>query len=484
MTRHYPVCWAVVTILSVWPSVARGQVQELERPVDKDNALSPPLSLSMSADTELVEIENRGQVQSEVFNFIPPLSGAQDFTPGAREATHSFLLPALSFYQWADTNSLLTARPSRVVALSTMLGNLALQRTFRRSAFVLRYSGGGTVAAGQAVPGSNANLNSVVQRLDATQTVYRRRLKLLMGEQLSYLPESSFGLFLAADPLGEEQSSLRSTVTPDQSIYTGYGGRTSATFLTQGEYRVTPLSTITVAGAYGTLRFSDANLINSNNALLTLGYNRQFSPSDTAALIYRFNSVRLNKLDGGLDDHITQVSYGRRITGRLAFRLAAGPELVQFRSNELPSQGELSWSLESGLHYRLNRTAVDLSYQHELTAGAGVLSGAELHEVGGTVARSLSARWKASANTGYARNRSVARDTATSSVTAFDTWFTSLQVTREMGRSAQLFAGYGVQLQETRVGTPFCLGAVCGSRFTRHQIYIGMNLQHAPIALR
>jgi hypothetical protein len=483
---RYPICWAVVAmILSVWSAAAQGPSPELEHPVDQADAPSPPMSLTVSADTQPVETENGSQLQSQVSNLVPPLSGAQDFGSDTREVTRNFLLPAVSFYQWVETSpQLFTARPGGVAVLSTILGDLDLERTYRHSGLALRYSGGGTVSAEQTVPGSNTNLNSVMQQLDAMQTVDRRRFKLLMGEQFSYLPESSFGLFLTEDTLGEGRPSLRPTVTPDQSIYTGYGERRSATFLTQGEYRITPLSTVTVAGAYGTLRFSERDLINSNSTLLSLGYNRQFSRSDTAALIYRFDNVGLTRLGASLDDHIAQVSYGRRITGRLAFRFAGGPEFVQFRSNELPSQSELSWSLESGLHYRLNRTAFDLFYEHEVTAGAGVLLGAELHELGGKIARSFSTRWTASASTGYANNRSIAGTIATSPVSTIDTWFTSLQIQREIGRSAQLFAGYSLQLQHTSAGTPTCLGAVCGSRFTQHQIYIGMNLQHTPIGLR
>lgn len=490
MIRRYPICCAVVaTILSVWSAAAQepsqGPSQELERPVDQADAPSPPMSLTLNTGTQVVESENGSQLQSQVSNLIPPLSGAQDFGAGAKEIARNFLLPAVSFYQWVETSPLFfVGQPSGVAVLSTILGDLDLERTFRHSVFALRYSGGGTVTAGQTVPGSNTNFNSVMQELDATQTVNRRRFKFLMGEQFSYLPESSFGLFLTEDTLGDEQPSLRPTVTPDQSIYTGYGERTSATLLAEVEYRLTPLSTITVTGAYGTLRFSQADLINSNITFLTLGYNRQFSPSDTVALIYRFDNIGLTNLGAHLDDHIAQVSYGRKITGRLALRFAVGPEFVQFRSNELPSQSELSWSLESGLHYRLDRTAFDLSCQHEVTAGAGVLLGAELHELAGTVTRSFSTTWTASASTGYANNRSIAGTIATSPVSAYNTWFTSLQIQREMGRSAQLFAGYSLQMQDTSAGTLSCLGGACGSRFIQHQIYIGMSLQRTPITFR
>jgi hypothetical protein len=281
--------------------------------------------------------------------------------------------------------------------------------------------------------------------------------------------------------LGEGLPGLRSFLTPNQSILTGRGGRVSNTFLAQGEYHFTARSSITIAGAYGFLRFFDSDLLNSNSAMFTTGYNHQITRADTVAVIYRLNAFRFGGLNRTTDGHVVQLAYGRRITGRLTFWLNAGPELGLFRSPGIASQRSLLWNLESELRYGIGRTDLDLFYQHLLTGGAGVLAGAENNLVEAIVNQRLKRMWRGYLALAYANNRSVANAGTSPPTQAVNTWFGWVQLSRPIGRSADLVIGYVLQLQGS--DTPLCTGLVCARSLVRHQISLGFNWRHRPIPI-
>jgi hypothetical protein len=479
----------IVMALALWIPGARAQ--GTEQAVSQPNVPSatPPLTESDSP-IGMQEAGAAGQEPVRTTPYNPPLAGAGDFTPGGSPATRSFLLPAVNFSQQMDTNPFTTAHPGSPLTLSSILGTLTLQRNSGRSQVTLNYMGGGTVANRQAVSNGQTDLNSVIQQLEASETVNWRRWTLLMSNQFGYFPESSFGSLLGSPSslgstighlLGESLPKPQSFLLPNQSILTGRGARVSNTFLTQGEYHFTGRSSVTFAGAYGFLRFLDSDLVGSSSASFTAGYNHQIDRADTVAVNYRFNALRFGTLNGGIDDHAAQLSYGRRITGRLAFRLAGGPEVERPQASGVANQSQLLWSLESALHYRLNRSALDLSYSHELTGGAGVLAGAQTNQVEVTVTGGLSRIWRGSFGLGYAHNRSVGGARFLSLNQAFNTWYANVQLSRPLVHSTDLFLGYSVQQQGSNI--PFCAGLICARSLMRHQITMGFNWHHRPIAI-
>ena len=452
------------------------------------SAPQSPLPLFLSSN--IAAPETGEKELGETSTYIPVLSGAEDFTPGPFQATRSFLLPSLNVYQWVDSNPFMSVRPDGIVTLSSILGSLLLRRNFGRSELTLDYAGGGTIANRQVSAPGGIGLNSIVQELEATQITRWRRFALLLSDRFSYFPEASFGSIqggvnnsgLGDDSLGAGLPDVRSFLTPDQSILTVRGGRVSNTFVTQGECDLSARSSITAAGAYDFLRFFDSTLFDSYDGMFMTGYNYRISRTNSLGVIYRFNAIRFANLDRTIDDHVAQLSYGRRITGRLAFQISAGPEVGLIQSGGVAPQTQLFWNLESALHYRLSRTALDFSYEHGLTGGAGVFAGAETSQVEGTFNKSLSRKWQGSFSVGYANNRSVDSIVLSSSKQTFDTWYGRVQFSRPVGRTTDMSVGYLAQLQDS--GSPICTGVVCGESLVRHQIFLSFDWHHRPIALK
>ncbi len=486
MFRTTHSLWATAVTLAL--CVPGASAQERGQAVNEPNTPQSPLPLLLSKNTSAPD--TGGQGFGEASAYAPALSGVQAFTPGSAQTTRSFLLPSVSFCQWVDTNPFMSPRPEGMT-LSSILGNLVLQRNFGRSELTLDYAGGGTVANRQVVSPGGMGLNSIVQQLEATQVARWRRFALLLSDQFSYFPESSFGSIPGGmtslgpgtgGSLGAGLPDIRSFLTPDQSILTTRGGRVSNTFVTQGEYDLNLRSSITIAGAYDFLRFIDSPLLGSYSGMFMTGYNHQISSTNTLGVIYRFNALRFANLDRTIDDHVAQLSYGRRITGRLSFQISAGPEVGLIRSSGVAPQTRLFWNLESELHYRINRTTLDLSYERGLTGGAGVLAGAEASRVEVTANKGLSRTWQASFGMGYANNRNVNSATFSASNQTFDTWYGRVQCSRPVGHRADAFVGYLVQLEGSNA--PICTGVACGKSLARHQVFVGLNWHHRPFATK
>jgi hypothetical protein len=486
MLRVIHSVMATAVALALW--VPSTWAQGMGQAVNPPSGPQSPLPLFLSSNTAAPETS--GQESGQASAYVPALSGAEDFTPGPFQTSRSFLMPSMNVYQWADTNPLMSVRPDGIVTLSSIVGSLVLRRNFGRSELALDYAGGGTAADRQVSSPGGIGLNSIVQELEATQIARWRRSALLLSDQFSYLPEASFGSIqgdmnnfgLGTDSLGGGLPDLRSFLTPDQSILTERGGRVSNTFVAQGEYDISARSSITAGGAYGLLRFFESGLLDSNNAMFMTGYNRQISHANTVAVIYRFNTLRLANLDRTIDDHVAQLSYGRKITGRLALQISAGPEIGVIRTVGVASQNRLFWNLESALHYRLGRTTLDLSYEHGLTGGAGILAGADTSQIELSANKGLSRKWEGSFGVGYANNRNVDSAALSASSQTFDTWYGRVQFSRPVGRTADVFVGYLLQLQDSNV--PTCIGAVCGKSMARHQVFLGFNWHQRPVAIK
>ena len=230
-------------------------------------------------------------------------------------------------------------------------------------------------------------------------------------------------------------------------------------------------------------------LTNYGDATFKAGYNYQLSPKDTIAVSYQFAADRYSGNTGqSLNLNTIQGSYARRVTGRLAFQIAAGPQIT---SSTSPITGSASsagltgssgtgvyLALNTSLLYQLRHALLSASYSHSVTGGSGVLAGAEtnvaLGTVSGQVTRTVHAIW----NAGYSRNEGVAIGTSSASQ-IYNYWFTGVSLSRTIGRSLDMFMNYEFQYQDNSASG--CIAATCTGNVTRNQIAFGVNLHKQPI---
>jgi hypothetical protein len=475
-------CAAILFLLCALPIRAQNTDSDSGREVSQSATPNTPL-LSWASDSETpMDSEQLAPDQR-------PLTGVQGLTLGQYSEPHSFLLPSVNVNTQLETNPA-NSGDHRVSTLTYLLGRIDLHRVSGRSALDLEYAGGGMLST----YGSNGN--AAIQDVEFSTAIHGQRWSLFLGDEASYLSESPFGFggvgglgFLGGisqsgpgGGLGGSLPFLSTALVPSETIPTGNVPRLSNTAVSQIEYRLSPRSSWTAAASYGLLQFFGAGFINSTNILLQTGYNYQVSPMNSVAVLYRFDAFRFTNLWEGIDDNLIQLSYGRRITGRMSFQIAAGPEMDIFRTSPAGPPTQISWTLGTSFNYQLGATALSLTYDHLLTAGSGVLVGAETNQAQGSADRILSRTWKVLASLGYARNQGLEQTSVGMVQPLFNSWYGAVQVNHQLRPGATVFFAIGARREG--INSSACAALNCRASYMTQQFSLGFNWGLSPIHLQ
>jgi hypothetical protein len=412
-----------------------------------------------------------------------PLSGVQNLTLGTPEVRHSYWVPGIEYGNTARSNSLSPAANSGWNTTSFVTGDVSLLEAWSHSLLSANYSGGGYFST-DPIQGNGQN-----HQLAAAYEIDQRRWQMLFVDQFSYLPQSSFGFGgtsgLAVPgimgTLAVPLPGLQSAYVPSQGILTTNGPRYSNASAVQLNYALSPRGSITLAGVYGILRFVDAGNVNSDTEILNVGYNYAITRKDTFGLVYIFSAYRYPGDPQALGDHVGQFLYGRKITGKLALRVAGGPEVTTFRVAIGGSTQKIGVSGNSALTYAFGRSSIALSYAHGVSGGSGVFTGSDNDQANATWSRQLTRVWNGSVNFGYAKNRQILSLSGVTSP-SYDTWLVGAGLSRPLGRTATVSLAYQAQIQNSNV--PICSNSNCGTNYTVNQIYLTFQWHTRPLVLR
>jgi hypothetical protein len=253
------------------------------------------------------------------------------------------------------------------------------------------------------------------------------------------------------------------------------------------DYQLSRRGSITIVGSYALLHYFDNNLANYYDVAFQGAYNYQLTRKDTIALSYQFSAIRYSNLGQSINSNVIQGMYGRKVTGHLAFQIAAGPQFVSSNSPitggtptvpVIASSSSAYWTLTSSLTYGMKRATLGASYNHGVTGGSGVLIGAETDILTGTIGGPINRTSNVSGNFGYSRNSGFAVGNSTVSQN-YNYWFAGGTYSKTLGRNVDLFVNYQLQYQKSSDGG--CVGASCSQDILRNQISFGVNLHRQPI---
>ncbi|MGB8799229.1 MAG: hypothetical protein WCC97_00960 [Candidatus Acidiferrales bacterium] len=457
--------------------------QEGQQPSQPIPAIRSPLASGADNGDE-DEAPNPQQVQPDTRS----LTGVEDLSLGSMALEHSYWQPRLALSETVDSNPGSTSAGNGSWGTWTsLLGGVDIHRISGQSELLLSYTGGGMFSTGN----SDAT-NGVVQELNFKAKYSFRRSTLSVFDQLSYLPESSFGFAGTAGaglPGVGTGGGVGSGFTPGQSILTPEGQNLANASAVELDTRLSSRTSLTFVGGYSLLHYFDNNLLNYGDASFQAGYNYQISRKNTVAISYNFSAFRYSNVDQLLNLNTIQGSYARRVTGKLAFQISAGP---QFASSTFPitsstsstatgtaSTSQLYWTLNTALQYQLRRAAISASYNHGVSGGSGVLAGAETDIATGSINDRVARTFNVGFTAGYSRNKGIAVSSGSSEAQSYSYWFAGVNVAHTIGRSLDIFANY--QLQYQNGNTTGCVGSTCSTNITRNQIMFGLNLHKQPI---
>lgn len=478
------ICLAIgATALSVPILWAQQQEDQSAQPSQPIPAYHSPLASAASNPED--------QPNSDSERMLPDttaLTGVQDLSLGVAPSTHSYWQPHVDLSSTVDSNPLTGQGQTGWTTFTSIFGGADLHRSSGNSTLSLSYVGGGSFSNDGSVS------NGIIQGLNFFDRLSYRRYVLSFFDQLLYAPQTSFGA--AGIPNGPTLPGggtlgFGNGFTPGQSILTTRGQR--LTNFSGGEVDVllTPRTSLTFVGGYSLLDSVDESQLNYGDVIFIAGYNYQISRKNTIGLSYQYSGFNYSNFNQSIKSNIISASYGRRITGKLAFQASAGPDIALIRMPLTPASGtagettptgymtQVYASINTALQYQLKRTAISATYSHGISGGSGVLAGAVTDNFTATATKQVSRAFSLAWNMGYSRNRGIQVAGTTTASQTFDYWFTGVNVSHPMGRTMNIFLNYQLQYQNT--GTSVCTEPGCATSLTRNQITFGFGWRKQPI---
>ncbi len=452
-----------------WGCVAFGQQTETSLPS------------SRSVQGEMAE----GQTSEPVLQpDNRPLAGIEEITLGTLGEGRSYLLPAFAFSQAADTNAPLVGNGNqKFVTLSIPVGYVALNKSSAKQQFMADYVGGGFIYE------TASQFNGFFQQFGFSETVKGRRAQLELTDRLTYLPETGFGFAgvgLAGAGvqlgLGGTLGNLNPLYGSEGTILTNRLSRYSNVAALEAKYDVSGRSTLSGVAAYDILSGGGrTGFISGNDLILSGSYDRALTPRDTFTLGAFDSQFHYVGVQESINVYGAQIGYGRRVTGRLAFKLLVGPEFSQITLGGATTRPRANAFGQARLEYQRGRTNFAADYLQHVTQGSGVYAGAYTYRASGLAGRQLSRVYHAALNVGYAHNKPLYQTALTPGPAnrAFDYEFGGLRLQRPFGHYTSAFVYYEFQRQTSDL--PF-FGAN-GRVLIRHVFGAGFSVHPRPIGL-
>ena len=418
----------------------------------------------------------------------PPISGLD--LPGLEPhaAPLSYLQPGATFSESMDSNVDSSLGGSSFRSVTRGLGSLALQRVWSNYDLALDYLGGVGYYNAQGLGWK------LEQQMDIAQKITWKRGQLAVRDSFSYLPEGTFGS--AYGSIGA-QNNLGVGTGSFSGLYggTSFGSlgevpRIMNLSLVEVSQNLTPKSAITATGGYalthftGNDPFTGTTFIGSSEITAQVGYDRILTPHDQMALAYAYQGFDFSAFGTAFHSHLIQVMYGHRISGRMDFLIAAGPQITEIRVASVQDT-RLGVAGRAQVRYRFTKTMLELSYNRFETSGSGIFAGSQsdIARLGAT--RPISRVWSGFADLGFARNSRL-QPVFGGGVDAntYTYGFAGVGVHRRIGREWNVFGSY--QFNELSFDSSFCTAqgfTTCNRISQRHVITLGLDWTPRPIRI-
>jgi hypothetical protein len=389
------------------------------------------------------------------------LSSIEAIGLGSLGVLRSFLDPAFRFSQTVDTGIV----PGKTNSLSQIGVNLLFDRPGERSRFMGSYGGAHVFYS------PSSTYNSTYHNLAVSEQYQWARWVLRLRDDFIDSTEAAFGGLSNAGT--NSQMAYQASASASDTIYTQPSKRLNNAASGEINYLLSRRAALTIAGAYKTLSYSDPSYIDSHGLTGRLGYDYSLDSKNSIGLLYEYGRTNFSGAIPTLQTDMVQISYGRKVTGRLAMQVSAGPQVSRLGS----ILNRRDWSLGSALTYQTHRAQYSMGYAHGVTAGSGVFSGAESHTILARMQYFVSRQWTATVGGGYALNRALLVGPGVNDFFGNRTGNASLE--RTIGTHMRLRFDYALQQQGTGSGT--CPSGGCGPTSLRQ--VGGMTLEWHPWAM-
>ena len=440
----------------------------------------------------------------------PPLSGLDAPTAEPAFGGRSYLVPGLQVSESVDSNAASAASNlTHTSEITRALGSVDMQKIWRQYQFGLDYIAGGDFYAGPRIATNHSRFTQE-HTLAANQRILWRTGQLAIRDSFDYLPEGTFG-FSSYGGSGGFGSAIGGGITgvgAGTGVGSGLAGgggagglgtsfgsvgyqpridNSSMIDVVQG---LSPRSTVTLAGGYSFTNYLDTTtstipLVNSQQITGQVGFNRILNRKDQVGVQYSYQDFHFPRVgSGSVQAHVWNAMYGHRVSGKLNFTVAGGPQLVVLNNagvttRKLAANGSLMFGYTVSA-----RSNLQVVFQRYVSPGSGFYAGANTNAARVSLAHRFGRRWTTSTDAGYSHNSSVQSSSVLppSGVTShsYQFWYTGTSLQRQLGQQFSAFVSYQFNDMGLRQCTPT---AICSGTSTRHTGQVGINWHPRPIRL-
>ncbi len=414
----------------------------------------------------------------------PPVTGLDEPALDLHTATRSFVSPALQLSEAADTNGGNQIGTNGLESITRVLGALDLQQFWPKSDLFLEYLGGGAFYSSpyDAKQMQAAGLEAVTRWRTGQAT---------LRDSFSYLPDGSFQIGYGGNP-GLGFANGGSTVGMGGGLPGGhlfgsgeFGSvgnipRLANSGILDAVQAISPRSAITVAAGFSNAHFFDPTkqLINSDELTLEGGYSHLLSARDQIGAVYAFQVFQFPAATGGqFYNHIANLRWKYRISGRLNLTVGAGPEYTVLEVGSYLNR----WSLSARvlLNYKFAHSSLGATYEKFTSAGSGFFAGANTQTARLLYTRPLGRTWDLYGDLAYSHNTKI-QDSAfgVQGAGSYDEGSAGAILRKHMGRTYDFFAVY--RFSELGFNNPVTLLGSSGNTAQRHIGSIGVEWHPAP----
>jgi hypothetical protein len=467
----------------------------------------------------------------------PPISAIDQPGLEPHAAPESFLLPGLHFSESVDSNLENSLGQSSVGTVTRGIGSLTLQKLWKSDALALDYIGGVAYYARSGI-----GLEQLEQ-FDFDDRISWERGQLAFRDSFSYLPEGSFSFgayggggayssgfgSLGAGMLGASAFGAGSSAfTGGNNISLGEVPRLTNLGLVDVVEDLTPKSSVTFAAGYGIEHFygsvtstytgaqENIYFIGSREFTAQAAYDRILNAKDQVALSYGYQGFDFSSVGTAFHSNVIQAMYGHRISGRMDFMIAAGPQFTHISANEpictlaglefppsycTPAPGNpivgtfivvpeeanhIGVAGRLSLRYKFPKTSLNLSFQRYDTSGSGIFAGSESNIAQLDVQRPLSRVWNLFSDFGYSKNAQLQLAGSAVNASDYTSGYAGVGLHRQFGRNLRGFVSYQFDdlFFNTTCPVPLTSStAGCSNTSHRHEGSIGLDWTPRPIRL-
>lgn len=369
-------------------------------------------------------------------------------------------------------------------SLTRVFGQLQLLKLRRRSETALEYVGGGSFYSDQST-------NQQLHRLMVGQHFLWPKMQLTLGDSFGDLPGGNFGSSLFGGFLSSQLGYPADTAVSDSFGSSEFGELSQASHVTNVSVAelsgtLTPRSSFNLAGGYAiTAYFGDTqNLINSRQVSGRAGYSYQLSRRNEIGILYSYRRFQFPQSGAGeIGTNLIQATFARQLSRRMTLALGGGPEILGFSNPLTGATNQISGSGYAVMSYRFRQASLELSYNRQVTRGAGFFAGTKSDVGRLSVTRKFWRSVDARLDAGYARGQRLQTSVLGIRGNTYQYGFTGLSLERRLGRNATVFARYEFN-DESFEDSSCAVTGGCGRQGIRHAVAFGFNWQIRPIRLQ